>query len=133
MRTIWYKVHLINCFSVTSLRLYRYDEFTRGIENVSDREARNIAIENLQKMIRSWLHETHPDMPVKERASRAKAMDISLIEAQKEESMKSFYEINSVIRMSFIEAQFLKKVSTNVCAFLVRIISQRFPSYEYRK
>ena len=64
-------------------------------------------------MIRSWLDETHPDMPVKERKRMAKAMDISLIEAEKEESMKTIYNINSVIRMSFIEAQFLKKVSNN--------------------
>jgi hypothetical protein len=62
-------------------------------------------------MIRSWLDETHPNMPVEDRERRAKAMDISLIEAKKEENMKTIYEINSVIRMSFIEAQFIKKVS----------------------
>lgn len=66
-------------------------------------------------MIRSWLDETYPDMPVQERQRRATAMDISLIEAQKEESMKTIYELNSVIRMSFIEAQFIKKVSIVYC------------------
>lgn len=90
-----------------------YNEFTKGTQDISDREARNVAIKNLRKMIRSWLDETHPDMPVKERKRMAKAMDISLIEAEKEESMKTIYNINSVIRMSFIEAQFLKKVSNN--------------------
>jgi hypothetical protein len=92
--------------------VFRYDEVTRGgTENISDREARNVAIENLQKMIRSWLDETHPNMPVAERERRAQAMDISLVESKKEENMKTIYELNSVIRMSFIEAQFLKKVS----------------------
>jgi hypothetical protein len=90
----------------------RYDEFTKGTEDISDRKARDTAIVNLQKMIRSWLDETQPEMPVEERAQRAQAMDISLIEAKKEENMKTIYELNSVIRMSFIEAQFIKKVSS---------------------
>ncbi len=42
----------------------------------------------------------------------ADAMDVSLIENKKEESMKTFYEINNVIRMSFIEMQYMKKVGT---------------------
>ena len=92
------------------LILTRYHEFTRGIENVSDREARNHAIENLQKMIRSWLDETHPQMSAKEREHRALTMDMSLIEKQKAESLNSIYELNNVVRMSFIEAQFIKKV-----------------------
>jgi hypothetical protein len=61
-------------------------------------------------MIRSWLDENHPEMPLKERYLRAEMMDIALIEAKKEESMKSLYQLDSVIRMSLIEAQFLKKV-----------------------
>jgi hypothetical protein len=36
-------------------------------------------------------------------------MDISLLEERKEASMKNFYELNSVIRMSLIEMQFIKK------------------------
>ena len=38
-----------------------------------------------------------------------KNMDISLLEERKEASMKNFYELNSVIRMSLIEMQFIKK------------------------
>ena len=36
-------------------------------------------------------------------------MDISLIEEKMEESIKHIYEINSVVRMSLIEMQFIKK------------------------
>jgi hypothetical protein len=62
-------------------------------------------------MIQSWLDDNYPNMPAAERATmRAQAMDISLIEAKKSESLNSIYEINNVIRMSFIEAQFIKKV-----------------------
>ena len=87
-----------------------YNEVTKGTDNISDHEARDAAIESLQKMIRSWLDEMYPNMPESERAERAKAMDVTLIESQKEASMKTIYELNSVIRMSFIEAQFIKKV-----------------------
>lgn len=38
-------------------------------------------------------------------------MDISLIEEKMEESIKHLYELNSVVRMSLIEMQFIKKVS----------------------
>eukprot|EP00934_Nitzschia_sp_Nitz4_P008138 Nitzschia sp. Nitz4//scaffold30_size153850//112537//115408//NITZ4_002790-RA/size153850-processed-gene-0.50-mRNA-1//-1//CDS//3329547300//8128//frame0 len=93
--------------------LAMYDEFTKGPENISDREAREVAIKNLKVMIRSWLDETHPEMSVQARKRMAKNMDISLIEAEKAESMKTIYNINSVIRMSFIEAQFLKKEMMN--------------------
>ena len=37
------------------------------------------------------------------------AMDISLIEEKMEESIKHIYELNSVVRMSLIEMQFIKK------------------------
>ena len=40
----------------------------------------------------------------------AEAMDVSMVERKKEESMKTFYEINNVVRMSFIEMQYMKKV-----------------------
>ena len=83
----------------------------KGRESISDREARMVAIFTLKKMIRSWLDETYPNMPEAERARRAEIMDISLLEEKKEQNMKSLYEINSVIRMSFIEMQFIKKVS----------------------
>jgi hypothetical protein len=84
----------------------------KGRESFSDKKARMDAIETLKKMIRSWLDETVPTMLESERASMADAMDVSLIEQKKEESMKTFYEINSVVRMSFIEMQYMKKVST---------------------
>jgi hypothetical protein len=39
-------------------------------------------------------------------------MDIGLLEEKMEESIKHIYELNSVIRMSLIEMQFIKKVTT---------------------
>lgn len=69
------------------------------------------AIHALKQMIRSWLDDTFPNMPVAERIAMAERMDISLIEQKKEESMRTFYEINNVVRMSFIEMQYMKKVS----------------------
>ncbi len=69
----------------------------------------------LKKMIRAWLDEYYPDMPDAERNKMAETMDVSLIETKKEESMKTFYEINNVIRMSFIEMQYMKKVSDVEC------------------
>jgi hypothetical protein len=61
-------------------------------------------------MIKSWLDDTLPEMPETDRITMAEAMDVSLIERKKVESMKTFYEINNVIRMSFIEMQYMKKV-----------------------
>ena len=40
----------------------------------------------------------------------AESMDMSLIDSKKAESLSTIDEINNVIRMSFIEAQFIKKV-----------------------
>jgi len=68
------------------------------------------ATESLKKMIRSWLDDTYPEMPVSDRIKMAEAMDVTLVERKKEESMKTFYEINNVVRMSFIEMQYMKKV-----------------------
>ncbi|CAJ1950574.1 unnamed protein product [Cylindrotheca closterium] len=91
-----------------------YNELTSGrAENISDHKARDIVIENLQKMIRAWLDEAYPKMPEAERAAKALAMDVALIENQKEASMRTIYELNSVIRLSFIEAQFIKKEMMN--------------------
>jgi hypothetical protein len=109
----FFKEHVVSPFFAI------YDEFTKGTENISDHKARDIVIENLQKMIRSWLDENCPDMTEAERAQRALAMDVSLIENQKEASMKTIYELNSVIRMSFIEAQFIKKVSNRFTGNIV--------------
>lgn len=82
-------------------------------ESISDHAARVEVIDSLKKMIRSWLDETFPEMPGVERIARAERMDMSLIEQRKEESMKTIYEINSVVRMSFIEMQFIKKEMMN--------------------
>jgi len=68
-------------------------------------------VETLKKMIESWLEDYHPHMSPEERRAMAEAMDVTMVEKTKEESMKTFYEINNVIRMSFIEMQYMKKVS----------------------
>ena len=62
-------------------------------------------------------------MPEEERARRALAMDMSLIEAQKEQSIKTIYELNTVIRLSLIGVQFIKKVSTALLYVLI-LVSQ---------
>lgn len=90
-----------------------FQEIWRGRESCSDQKARLEAIESLKKMIRSWLDDTFPEMPESERLNMAEAMDVSMVEKKKEESMKTFYEINNVIRMSFIEMQYMKKVSNH--------------------
>jgi len=69
------------------------------------------AIESLKKMLRSWLDDTFPLMSESKRAELSDAMDVTLLEQQKVESMKTFFEINNVIRMSFIEMQYMKKVN----------------------
>ena len=69
------------------------------------------AIESLKKMIRSWLDDTFPEMPEAERIALSEAMDVTMVEKVKEQSMRTFFEINNVIRMSFIEMQYMKKVS----------------------
>jgi hypothetical protein len=90
----------------------------QGRESFSDQRARNVAMDALKSMIRSWLDETYPTMPEAERKRMAEAMDISLLEKKKEESMKTFYEINNVVRMSFIEMQYMKvsHVAHRLCA-----------------
>ena len=82
-----------------------------GREPFSDRKARDETVAILKKMIKSWLDDKYPLMTESERKEMAETMDVSLIERDKEESMKTFYEINNVIRMSFIEMQYMKKVS----------------------
>jgi len=80
-----------------------------GRIDVTDRKARVDAIESLKRMIRSWLEESFPEMPLEEKMERAETMDISLIEEKMEESIKHIYELNSVARMSLIEMQFMRK------------------------
>ena len=87
-----------------------FSEVWKGRDSFSDAKARTETIEVLKKMIRSWLDDYYPEMPETKRQRMAEAMDVSLVEHKKEESMKAFYEINNVIRMSFIEMQYMKKV-----------------------
>ena len=73
------------------------------------------SIEVLKKMIKSWLDDTHPGMPDTQRQSLADAMDVTLVEEMKEEYMKSLgLNTLEVVRMSFIEMQWLKKVRWTV-------------------
>ena len=90
---------------------FRFNEVWRGRESFSDQKARMEAIESLKKMIRSWLDDTFPEMPEAERIALSEAMDVTMVEKVKEQSMRTFFEINNVIRMSFIEMQYMKKVS----------------------
>ncbi|KAL9187202.1 hypothetical protein ACHAXT_010922 [Thalassiosira profunda] len=92
------------------MRVIYQELFTKtGRIDVTDRKARIDAIESLKRMIRSWLEESFPGMSVEEQMERAETMDISLIEEKMEESIKHIYELNSVVRMSLIEMQFIKK------------------------
>jgi hypothetical protein len=102
-----------------------YTELFRGTDNISDREARNVTISNLKVMIKAWLDENYPDMPNVDRERMAERMDMSLIDSKKAVSVNSIYELNHVIRMSFIEAQFIKKVSKCVAVFR----EQRHPGF----
>jgi len=61
-------------------------------------------------MIRAWLEDYYPQMSENERNAMAEAMDVTLVEQKKEECLRTFYEINNVVRMSFIEMQCMKKV-----------------------
>lgn len=91
--------------------LYRFDEIWKGRTSFSDRQARMESIEVLKKMIKSWLDDSYPGMPEHERQRLANDMDVSLVENMKETYMKSLgLNTLEVVRMSFIEMQWLKKV-----------------------
>jgi hypothetical protein len=108
----FFQEHVVRpCFAI-------YHELTKGTESISDRAARDTAIVTLKQMILSWLDETFPEMSESHKWDVADKMDISLIEAMKERNMKTIYELNSVIRMSFIEAQFIKKEMMNALVAL---------------
>ena len=81
--------------------------------DVADHKAREGVIDILQKMIKSWLDEEFPNMPERERIDKATRMDMSLIESQKEYSIKNILEINNIYRLSLIEMQFIKKEMMN--------------------
>ncbi len=61
---------------------------------------------------------SYPDMKEAEKLRLSDTMDITLVEEAKEISMTSVYNLNSVIRMSFIEAQFIKKEMMNALVAL---------------
>ncbi len=61
-------------------------------------------------MIKSWLDDTHPEMSEASRNEMAQSMEMSLIEATKENSIQNILEINNIYRLSLIEMQFIKKV-----------------------
>lgn len=105
-----------------SIPCERFKEVWQGRASFSDQKARLEAAENLKKMIRSWLDDTYPEMKEVQRQSMADAFDITLVERKKEESMRTFYEINNVVRMSFIEMQYMKKVSI-VYYFIASVVS----------
>jgi hypothetical protein len=107
--SVFYKDHV----SEPIWSIYQELFSKEGRIDVNDRKARIDAIESLKRMIRSWLDETFADMPEQERIERANNMDISLVEELKEESIKHIYEINSVVRCSLIEMQFIKKELLN--------------------
>lgn len=73
-----------------------YQELVKGRLDVTDRKARLDAIESLKRMIRSWLDENYPKMDPADRAARADAMDISLIEQHMEgEIICAYSSVNS--------------------------------------
>ena len=48
-------------------------------------------MESLKKMIRSWLDDTFPEMPEADRIALSEAMDVTMVEKVKEQSMRTFY------------------------------------------
>jgi len=83
----------------------------KGRQSFSDIKARQDTTYALKDMIRSWLDEMYPKMPEAERIAMSERLDMSLIERKKAESMKTFFELNNVVRVSFIEMQYMKRVS----------------------
>jgi hypothetical protein len=84
---------------------------------LSVQNARLNAIAVLQRMLKSWLEEIHPDMPESEKTEKSLKMDMTLVEAAKEFSVRNILEINNIYRLSLIEMQFIKKVSTQCLSF----------------
>lgn len=115
--------HVDNVDNNYSFFLGSIEELWKGRESFSDKKARAEVIAGLKEMIRSWLDENHPEMSLKERLKIAEAMDISLIEKKKAESMKTLYEINQAVRLSFIEMQFIKKEMVNALYAMDSVMS----------
>jgi len=123
---------LTNNDTLPFVTISSFNEIWKGRESFSDKEARMEAIESLKKMIRSWLDDTFPDMPEAKRQELSEAMDVTLIEQQKVESMKTFFEINNVIRMSFIEMQYMKKVWSTISSLFCSDVKPRLVVSEKR-
>mmetsp|Transcript_8304 Transcript_8304/g.9110 ORF Transcript_8304/g.9110 Transcript_8304/m.9110 type:complete len:1177 (-) Transcript_8304:103-3633(-) len=103
--------------------IYRELLTRKGREEITDRKARNDVIVSLKKMIKSWLDDTHPNMPESERVQISNTMDMNLIEATKEYSVQNILEINSIYRLSLIEMQFIKKEMMNALCAMDEIMS----------
>jgi len=99
------------------------EEIWKGRASISDKKARMESMEVLKSMIKSWLDENYPKMPELRRQAMADAMDVSLVERRKEDSMKSVYETFDVVRMSFIEMQWLKKEMMNALHAMDEVMS----------
>ena len=95
---------------------------------MSDKKARIEVIAGLKEMIRSWLDENYPDLPETDRMQMAESMDITLIEKKKAECMKTIYELNQAVRLSFIEMQFIKKVRRlGICLLDLNVANDSLP------
>jgi hypothetical protein len=110
-------VYVYNIHSkISPFFLYKsFEELWKGRESFTDKKSRAEAIAVLKKMIESWLEDFYPKMPINERRKIAEAMDMTLIENRKEESVKSVFSTTEAIRMGFIEMQYMKKVRPQCC------------------
>lgn len=115
-------VQLTDKFSIFYI-CHSVNEVWKGRGNFSDQKAKIETTKALKQMIKNWLDETYPKMAEAQRVALSEAMDMSLIEQKKTESMKTFFEINNVIRMSFIEMQYMKREMMNALAAMDEVMS----------
>uniref|UniRef100_A0A7S3L1P6 Uncharacterized protein n=1 Tax=Amphora coffeiformis TaxID=265554 RepID=A0A7S3L1P6_9STRA len=99
------------------------NEILKGRKSFSDIKARQDTTQALKEMIRSWLDEMYPKMGEAERIAMSERLDMSLIERKKAESMKTFFELNNVVRVSFIEMQYMKREMMNALAAMDDVMS----------
>ncbi|KAL7564526.1 hypothetical protein ACA910_017681 [Epithemia clementina (nom. ined.)] len=120
-------VRTVKYFVVTRIKtpmVAIFEEIWKGRASFSDKKARMEAIEVLKQMIKSWLDDSYPNMPEKERQRLADAMDVSLVEKMKAEYMDSLgLNTLEVVRMSFIEMQWLKKEMMNALHAMDEVMS----------
>jgi hypothetical protein len=108
------------------LSSHSWDQLFRGRATISDRKALEVANQTLKAMILTWLNENHREMPEAERKAKAQAMDVTWIDKTKEESMKSVLEGVNVVRMSFIQMQFIYKEVLNALVAMDDIIESNW-------